>query len=143
MPKHNGESTPGAVNLSYVEGLTKTFYDPSSVPPDWQSTADYANQEFRFPKPRFGPSFRPASVFNPPAGRVAARGRLSDPETAALQDRVYLLTRIYRVRGHRIAQVDRLVAAARTSGVEPEFFGFTEADMDLPVYAETFQYDGP
>ena len=25
----------------------------------------------------------------------------------------------------------------------PEFFGITEADMDSPVYSETFQYDGP
>jgi 2-oxoglutarate dehydrogenase E1 component len=27
--------------------------------------------------------------------------------------------------------------------LKPEFFGLTEADMDLPVYAETFQYEGP
>ena len=27
--------------------------------------------------------------------------------------------------------------------LEPEFFGFTDSDMDLPVVSETFQYDGP
>jgi 2-oxoglutarate dehydrogenase E1 component len=48
------------------------------------------------------------------------------------------------VRGHRIAQVDPLGRQQPTPPeLEPEFFGFTEADMELPVYSETFQYDGP
>jgi 2-oxoglutarate dehydrogenase E1 component len=61
-----------------------------------------------------------------------------------MQDRVYLLTRLYRVRGHRIAQVDPLgLPQPIPPELTPEFFGFTEADMDSPVYSETFQYDGP
>jgi 2-oxoglutarate dehydrogenase E1 component len=139
--------SPGAVNLAYVEGLYEDYLrDPSSVPSDWQPYfATYADREFRFPKPRFGPSFSPSSIFNPPsvtATRTA--GAFADPEAAAIQDRVYLLTRIYRVRGHRIAQVNPLGLPQETPPeLKPEFFGFTEADMDLPVYSETFQYDGP
>ncbi|HPC62026.1 MAG TPA: 2-oxoglutarate dehydrogenase E1 component, partial [Verrucomicrobiota bacterium] len=106
---NNHPADPGAANLSFIEALYEDYLrDPASVPPDWQQYfAGIAEGEFRFPKPRFGPSFRPRSLFNPaaPAPRRAASA-LTDPEIAAMQDRVYLLTRLYRVRGHRIAQVD-------------------------------------
>lgn len=144
---NRSENPPGAANLAFIEGLYEDYLrDPASVAPDWRRYfADVSDGEFRFPKPRFGPSFRPFSLFNPPA-RVRERPphRLGDPEIAAMQDRVYLLTRLYRVRGHRIAQVDPLGLPRPTPPeLTPEFFGFTEADMDAPVYSETFQYDGP
>jgi len=144
---NGADSTPGVANLSFVEGLYEDFLrDPASVSSDWrQYFARVAENEFRFPKPRFGPSFRPFSIFNPPeAPRRWVSGRLADSEIAAMQDRVYLLTRLYRVRGHRIARVDPLgLPRPIPAELTPEFFGFTEADMDLPVYSETFQYDGP
>jgi 2-oxoglutarate dehydrogenase E1 component len=63
--------------------------------------------------------------------------------SAAIQDRIYLLIRLYRVRGHRIAQVDPLgLPQPVPPELKPEFFGFTDADMELPVHSETFQYDG-
>ena len=144
---HNGDAAPGAASLAFTEGLYEDYLrDPASVPPDWQRYfSQVAEGEFRFPKPRFGPSFRPASLFNPPTtGRGRVPSQLADPEIAAMQDRVYLLTRLYRVRGHRIAQVDPLgLPQPVPPELKPEFFGFTEADMDQPVYSETFQYDGP
>lgn len=151
MGDTNGHSLstglPGAANLEFVEALYEDYLrNPSSVSPDWQRYfADIADGEFRFPKPRFHPSFRPFSIFNPPTQEAEKRpGRLADPEIAALQDRVYVLTRLYRVRGHRIAQVDPLgLPRPVPAELTPEFFGFTEADMDAPVYSETFQYDGP
>lgn len=138
---------PGAANLAFMEALYEDYLrDPASVAPDWQQYfARIAEGEFRFPKPRFGPAFQPRSLFHPasPAARRTASA-LTDPEIAAMQDRVYLLTRLYRVRGHRIAQVDPLgLPRPVPPELTPEFFGFTEADMDLPVYSETFQYDGP
>jgi len=144
----NGETVPGAANLAFVEGLYENYLrEPNSVPSDWQKYfAQIAEGEFRFPKPRFGASFRPFSLFNPPSLAPAPpQGRLAGPELAAMQDRVYLLTRLYRVRGHRIAQVDPLgLPRPVPEELTPEFFGFTEADMDMPVYSETFQYpDGP
>jgi 2-oxoglutarate dehydrogenase E1 component len=147
MGTSNGKNLPGPANLTFVEGLYEDYLrDPASVEPDWQRYfADVADGEFRFPKPRFGPSFRPFSIFNPPASeRQPALHRLADPEIAAMQDRVYVLTRLYRVRGHRIAQVDPLgLPRPMPPELTPEFFGFTEADMNAPVYSETFQYDGP
>jgi 2-oxoglutarate dehydrogenase E1 component len=142
----NGEHSPGAANLAFIEGLYEDYLrDPTSVPSDWQQYfGRIAEGEFRFPKPRFGPSFRPTSIFHsPPPQRAIAPPGLTDLKTAALQDRVYLLTRLFRVRGHRIAQVDPLgLPRPVPPELTPEFFGFTEADMELPVYSETFQYDG-
>ncbi len=138
---------PDPSNLAFVEGLYEDFLrDPSSVPPDWQRLfAERADGKLQFPKPRFGPSFEPFSIFNPPSASVArAPAGASSAASASLQDRVYLLIRLYRVRGHRIAQVDPLGQPQPIPPeLEPEFLGFTEADMDLPVRSETFQYDGP
>lgn len=143
-----GNATPGVINLAYVEAMYEEYLrDPASVSADWQSYfSSFADREFRFPKPRFGPSFRPAGIFSPPSPAPrSAEARGLDPEVAAMQDRVYLLTRIYRVRGHRIAQVNPLgLPVEIPPELKPEFFGFTEADMGLPVYAETFHYEaGP
>ena len=141
------ELLPNASNLAFVEALYEDYLrDPASVPSDWQQyLAGLGNGELRFPKPRFGPSFRPFSIFNPPsASEGGATKRLVDPEIAALQDRVYLLIRLYRVRGHRIAHVDPLgLPQPVPPELEPEFFGFTDSDMDLPVFSDTFQYNGP
>jgi 2-oxoglutarate dehydrogenase E1 component len=139
---------PGPANLAFVESLYEDFVrDPSSVPADWQGYfSELGNGELRFPKPRFTPSFKPFSLFNPPTGMESgpARGPASAASSAAIQDRIYLLIRLYRVRGHRIAQVDPLgLPQPVPPELKPEFFGFTEADMNLPVQSETFQYDGP
>src|SRR5690348_13483421 len=101
--------TPGPANLGFIEGLYEHYLsDPGSVPPDWQNYfAQLINGESRFPKPRFHPSFQRFSLFNPPDRTLTAKG-LADPGIAALQDRIYLLIRLYRVRGHRIARVDPL-----------------------------------
>jgi 2-oxoglutarate dehydrogenase E1 component len=147
------ESSVNPANLAFVERLYDLFLrDASSVSPEWREYfSQVADGELRFPKPRFGPSFKPRSLFNPPGnaevsavagGMPALPGVARGP--AGIQDRIYLLIRLYRVRGHRIARVDPLGRIPPTpKELEPEFFGFTDADMDLPVHSETFQYDGP
>ena len=126
---------PGTANAAYVEGLYEDYLrNPASVPDDWQRYfGELALNELRFPKPRFGPSFRPSSIFNPPsAARGRGSSRLADPGVAAMQDRVYLLTRLYRVRGHRIAQVDPLgLPQPIPPELKPEFFGFTQSGHGL------------
>src|SRR5947207_6594755 len=130
---------PGPNNLAFVESLYEDYLrDASSVPQDWRNYfSSLGNGE---PVPaHFHPSFEPASIFNPRAGQPPD-GRTP---TAALHDRVYMLIRLYRVRGHRIAKVDPLgLPQPIPPELQPEFFGFTEADMDQPVQSETFQYDG-
>lgn len=143
------ETTVNPANLAFVEELYEQYLrDPASVSPDWQNYfSQIANGELRFPQPHFGPSFKPFSIFNPPRRESGAGRRplsASEISSAALQDRIYLLIRLYRVRGHRIAHVDPLGRIPPTPPeLEPEFFGFTQADIDLPVHSETFQYDGP
>src|SRR5207244_3308613 len=105
----NGPSVlPGITNLAYVEGLYESYLrDRQAVPPDWQEFfAQQANGESRS-QPQFVPSFHPSSIFNPFGARAARTiGNLGRPGDTAFQDRVYLLIRLYRVRGHRIARVD-------------------------------------
>jgi 2-oxoglutarate dehydrogenase E1 component len=144
------ESLVNPANLAFVEELYEKFLrDASSVTPEWREYfSQVANGELRFPQPRFGPSFKAASIFNPGSATAPATAgetpALPEAPSAALQDRIYLLIRLYRVRGHRIARVDPLGRIPPTPReLEPEFFGFSTADMDLPVQSETFQYDGP
>src|SRR3954462_5455401 len=74
MNEMNGGEKPvpllDANNLAFVEALYEDFTRiPASVPSDWQQYfSQVANGELRFPKPRFGPSFKPYSIFNPPDG---------------------------------------------------------------------------
>jgi 2-oxoglutarate dehydrogenase E1 component len=136
--------SPAPANLAFVESLYEDYLkNHASVSQEWQEYfRNTANGELRFPKPHFGPSFKPRSIFNPPSPRQTGAQSL-DRNLAAIQDRIYLLIRLYRVRGHRIAQVDPLGQPIATPPeLEPEFFGFTDADMDLPVHSETFQYEG-
>jgi 2-oxoglutarate dehydrogenase E1 component len=148
--------TVSPANLAFVEDLYENFLrDASSVSPEWREYFSHiANGELRFPQPHFGPSFKPSSLFNPSGRRAGGTPAHPGPGTAGvspasgvphgIQDRIYMLIRLYRVRGHRIARIDPLGRIPPTpKELEPEFFGFTQADMDLPVHSETFQYDGP
>src|SRR5579864_8088702 len=149
------KSNVNPANLPFVEELYEKFLrDASSVSTEWREYfSQVADGELQLQKPRFGPSFKPFSIFNPPERRAPARPvgdsqradrHIGGVPSTALQDRVYLLIRLYRVRGHRIAHVDPLGRIPPTPPeLEPEFFGFNEADMDLPVHSEAFQYDGP
>src|SRR5215468_4659549 len=86
---------PGPANLAFVESLYEDFVrDASSVPSDWQQYfSELGDGELRFPKPRFTPSFKPFSIFNPPTGIESrpARGTTPTLASAAIQDRIYLL----------------------------------------------------
>jgi 2-oxoglutarate dehydrogenase E1 component len=137
------ETNVNPSNLAFVENLYEQFLrDASSVSPEWR---DYftrlANGDLKSPPTRFSPSFQPRSLFNPAASRPSAERFAGVP--TGIQDRLYMLIRVYRVRGHRIARIDPLGRIPpMPKELQPEFFGFTEADMNLPVHSETYQYDG-
>src|SRR5947209_1984989 len=98
MAEETQDLTPAPGNLAFVEGLYEDYVrDPSSVPAVWQRYfAQLGNGELRFPKPRFQPSFKPFSIFNPPRPPPrSAAGPFSQRDAAAIQDRVYLLIRLY------------------------------------------------
>lgn len=133
---------PATANLAFVEGLYSDFLrDPTSVPREWQDYFKlFPNGEL---SPRFTPSFRPPSLFNPQA-RVAAAPALDGAEAAALQERLNQLIRSYRVHGHIIARLDPLGMPRRSpQELDPAFWGFKESDMDRRIATKAFPCDGP
>jgi 2-oxoglutarate dehydrogenase E1 component len=83
---------------------------------------------------RLGPSFRPASMFNPPGITVREGDTTTDGASLALlQERVDLLIRNYRVRGHKVARLDPLdQPRPQPEDLDPATLGLTEADLDRP-----------
>ncbi|MBX9616771.1 MAG: 2-oxoglutarate dehydrogenase E1 component [Caulobacteraceae bacterium] len=95
----------------------------------------------RWPAPKADPRAKPAAgTPAAPAAAPAAAGASADEVRAAAHDsiRVLMLIRSYRVRGHLQATLDPLGIEAATNNPEltPEFYGFTEADMDRPIYLD-------
>src|ERR1043165_2742340 len=138
-------SEPDPLNsqsLSFVEGLYENYLrDQTSVPSDWRN---YFDKLAPGRANRIGPSFKTTSIFNPPTDGAARSTNGHAPLTAdrpnldALQERVDMLIRNYRVRGHIIAQIDPL---GRPRPEAPEldykFFALTEADLERPFSSET------
>ena len=111
----DGEAAPNSLSLGFLEQLYASYLrDPTSVSADWRR---YFRQMGNGGggAPRFGPSFRPASVFNPPPRGGEATAGVRELEMALLQDRVDQLVRAYRVRGHMVANIDPLGHAAAAS----------------------------
>ncbi len=145
------ESNVNPANLAFIEEMYESFLrDPASVAPEWRDYfSQTANGELKLPQPHFGPSFKPASIFNPATSTSTTTEQSPAPGAytsvpAGTQDRIYQLIRLFRVRGHRIARIDPLGRIPPTpKELEPAFLGFTEAHMDMPVRSEAYQYDGP
>lgn len=92
----------------------------------------------RWPAPKPDPKAKPAPAA--PAPAPAAAGVSAQDVRAAAHDsiRALMLIRSYRVRGHLQATLDPLGIEQPTHNPEltPEFYGFTEADMDRPIYLD-------
>jgi 2-oxoglutarate dehydrogenase E1 component len=93
----------------------------------------------RWPAPKPDPKAKPAAAA-PATAAPAPAGATAEEIRAAAHDsiRVLMLIRSYRVRGHLQARLDPLGIEAPTNNPEltPEFYGFTEADMDRPIYLD-------
>src|SRR6476646_750380 len=95
----HGESLPSSMSLGYVEELYAQYLrDPKSVSADWRRYFKQIGNGARV-TPQFGPSFRAASVFNPPSRAPVEPTAVRELEMALLQDRFDQLVRAYRVRG--------------------------------------------
>jgi 2-oxoglutarate dehydrogenase E1 component len=154
-PTSSPDRFPNASNLSFVEGLYDEFLrDPEAVPAAWRGYFESLGNGAA-PQRASGPSFRPASLFNPPGPATAngSSGRgtawtagardgaaLRASDVAALQDRVDQLVRSYRVRGHMIAKIDPLgLPRQHFHELDPDFYGFTEADLDRKFSSSKIQ----
>ena len=141
---------PGMQNVAYVEMLYADYRrDPLSVPTEWRDYfARTGNGEVGKQSVN-EPSFKSRSVFNP-AGTGEARqtpeqkGFDLDPQAASVSDRVYRLVRNHRVRGHIIAAINPLGLRAHCPPeLKPEFYGFSESELNLLTNLPTLHYNTP
>src|SRR5579859_8122738 len=101
----------GIQSLAYIEQFYADYRrDPASVPPEWREYFSAATNGGDSDV-RLGPSFSSRSLFNPAGAGTATPSRLElsiDPRTASLRERLHLMIRNYRVRGHVIAHINPL-----------------------------------
>lgn len=153
-------------NAAFIEDLhEKWANDPSSVSGEWCAFFDQLRDnaaavkasagagawgrpvttepteatgvfDGRWPAPKPDPK-KPGAAPTPAA---PAAGVSADDVRAAAHDsiRALMLIRSYRVRGHLQATLDPLGIEQPVNNPEltPEFYGFTAADMDRPIYLD-------
>ncbi len=136
------KQVPNTDSLAFVEALFADYaQNPAAVPPEWQRVFDdWKTQAGGLPKRFNGPSFKPASLFNPggpgPSGTVLRQTVRVDSH----QDRVDQLVRAYRVRGHLIARLDPLGRHLPfRPELKPKYYGFTKEDLNRPFSSRTIQ----
>jgi 2-oxoglutarate dehydrogenase E1 component len=133
---------PNVHSLAFVEALYARYLgEPSSVPEQWRRYFESLPADEPFARnPRLEPSFRPSSVFNPPATGNGSAGLAERDAGAdlALQDRVDQLVRSYRVRGHMIARIDPLgLPREHQPELDPEYFGLGPSALERRFSSDT------
>lgn len=130
-----------ASNLPFIEELYADYIrDPESLSPEWREYFDKLQNGDARVAPQIGPSFKPRGLFASSAGA----GVEVTSASTSLQDRVSQLIRNYRVRGHRIAQLSPLgMTPEIPAELQPEFYNFTEAELDTPIKSVVLQTDKP
>jgi 2-oxoglutarate dehydrogenase E1 component len=132
---------PSDSNLAFVESLYAEYLrDPASVGPEWRRFfAGFTEGVGPRDRTRFGPSFRPTSIFSPPGADGGDRSAVNHEAPArARQDRVDQMVRAYRVRGHMLAQLDPLEMPRPVDReLDPAHYGFTADDMNRPFSSRT------
>ncbi len=148
------KQSPNTLSLPFVEALYADYLaDPSSVPQPWRVYFDGIGESNGFAaRPQLAPSFPQRRLFGrprPPMAPLDADGNGTEvrarpapaasgaatPETdTAFARSAEALFRSFRARGHLIARIDPLGAPRQTlPDLKPEYFGFTERDLDRPV----------
>ena len=134
------KADPSAVEAGWrqwFEGLESTATGPSWANPRWPlkdtdalTAALDPTQMEPAPKPARGGAAAPAAA-PAPAASTADIARAANDSIRAM-----LLIRTYRVRGHLAANLDPLGLSKQElpADLTPEYHGFTDADMDRPIY---------
>ena len=142
----NDFSTPAGIqSLGYIEQIYAQYRrNPDSVPAEWREyfTASVNGADATV---QLGPSFQTRSVFNPSAGAPPrAASAEFDPSAANLSARLHQLIHNHRVRGHIIAAINPLgPSQANPPELDPEYYGFTEAELGLVVNPPELHYETP
>ncbi|MGD8699974.1 MAG: hypothetical protein PVJ43_11825, partial [Gemmatimonadales bacterium] len=112
--------------------------DPSSVDARWRDVFEHLDAEARSWLESLdgaGAAAAPMEATTP--ATAMAPSLTADSRQAALDSvRALMLIRTYRVRGHLQADLDPLGLAAQEDNPEldPESYGFSDADMDRPIF---------
>ncbi|UCH25317.1 MAG: 2-oxoglutarate dehydrogenase E1 component [Trueperaceae bacterium] len=134
------ESTLNSSSLAFVEELYLSYLKaPDSVPQEWRTYFDSLPADGLAGRVSLGlgPSFEARSLFGAsharrPVGISTDIGVSSD--VASLQHRTDMLVRNYRVRGHRVADLNPLGREdVEISELDPRSYGFGESDMEREV----------
>ncbi len=129
-------------SLAFVEELYLAYlHDPDDVPESWR---DYfaglpANGERG--RDSFGPSFPQRSLFHVGRGGAATSATATDTSAAdaEITQRLGRLIRNFRVRGHRVADLNPLGPRNHViPEIDPSYYGFTSGDMDKHVLSTMF-----
>jgi 2-oxoglutarate dehydrogenase E1 component len=147
-------------NAQFIEQLYGKFLkDPASVDQHWrQFFAGLEDNAAEARRQVDGPSWQRAdwppaqsgelvSAFDgnwPVPGRAPATDKGSQPSLEEVRRattdsvRVLMMIRAYRVRGHLAADLDPLKLRDRVPqpDLEPATYGFTEADLDRPIFLD-------
>jgi 2-oxoglutarate dehydrogenase E1 component len=138
-------------NAAFIAELYARYVeDPGSVDPSWQRFfAELQDDGRSVLQDLRGASWaprRPVVIVNgngaaaAPAPRVAPGLSSVEAMKAAAKDsiRARMLIRAYRVRGHLEASLDplELKPRERHPELDPKTYGFTDADMDRPIYID-------
>jgi 2-oxoglutarate dehydrogenase E1 component len=141
-------------NAAFIADLyARWAADPAAVDPSFAELFAALNDESRAVlSDAAGASWAPRhfDVGEPEPAKPAAKGAkaakpeapVADPEQvrAATKDslRALMMVRVYRVRGHLEARLDPLGLQVPKPHLEldPATYGFTEADMDRPVFLD-------
>ncbi len=140
---------PSQHSLAFLEGLYEEYLArPDSVSAEWaryfSSLNGNGNGHHGAP-PRLGPSFHPRSIFNPRGanGRATASVRDHITHASALQHKVDLLIRNYRVRGHLMACQSAVgTPTIKLPEIDPAYYGFGPAELDYEFAAAAIGGDG-
>jgi 2-oxoglutarate dehydrogenase E1 component len=134
------EATLNSSSLAFVEELYLNYLKaPDSVPQEWRAyfeTLPANGLAGRAPL-GLGPSFESRGLFG--SSRVRGPvGASADVEVgsdaASLQHRTDMMVRNYRVRGHRVADLNPLGREdVVISELDPRYYGFRESDMEREV----------
>lgn len=130
-------------SLAFVEDLYLTYLrDASRVPEDWRAYFDALPGNGLAGRESFGPNFPRRSIFRGGGRDGLAAAASMEPAANAdvqLQHRVDKLVRNFRVRGHRIADVNPLGRDdVDIPELTTEYYDFREADLARPVLESNF-----
>jgi 2-oxoglutarate dehydrogenase E1 component len=135
-------------NAAFISDLYARYSrDPRTVDPSWveffAGLPDEAAAALAAVK---GPSWAPKQAYTngeaataPKKNGAAAAAAVEDVTDAARDSiRAIMLIRAYRIRGHLLAKLDPLGLEKREPHpeLEPESYGFTDADYDRPIFID-------